>query len=288
MKHTIILISTLFLVPITVSSDPIESACTQFNRQIIIYRPQGLMVNQRVRRNLVGLELEVYINQEERSNPVCDLCANATLSGRRKKLLQIKNPSVLVLPGDTVQYTVTKRYRNGPPAQLSCKFRVSGDRMISLHPAVHHCSENAPRSNVVREINYAAEKRLLEDTINDMLTSCEATAKTKMLILLGNYQDIESEKALKRYVIGRLESLLPSVEWDGTVDNVYRSNGRFVFEVKTALMKLKILHLVRGAEAAASIVDYDTQVRSTYDRDDYFDEDYDEHESTTGVVEVMF
>nr|XP_040237617.2 uncharacterized protein LOC120958708 [Anopheles coluzzii] len=288
MKHTIILISTLFLVAITVSSDPIESACKQFNRQISIYRPQGVVVNQRVRRNLVGFEMEVYINQEERSNPMCDLCANATMSGRRRKLLQINNPSVLVLPGDNFQYTVTKRYRNGPPAQLSCKFRVSGDRMIHSHPAVRHCPENARRSNVVREINYAAEKRLLEDTINELLTACEAAGKTKMLILLGNYQDIESEKALKRYVIGRLESLLPSVEWDGTVENVYRSNGRFVFEVKTTLMKLKILHLVRGAEAAASIVDYDKQARSTYDRDDYFDEDYDEHESTTGVVEVMF
>ena len=310
MKHTIILISTLFLVTITVSSDPIESACKQFNRQISIYRPQGVVVNQRVRRNLVGLEMEVYINQEERSNPMCDLCANATMSGRRRKLLQINKPHVLVLPGDNFQYTVTKRYRNGPPAQLSCKFRVSGefvlvlnrfaaandtrlvfisgDRMIHSHPAVHHCPENAPRSNVVREINYAAEKRLLEDTINELLTACEAAGTTKMLILLGNYQDIESEKALKRYVIGRLDSLLPSVEWDGMVENVYRSNERFVFEVKTALMKLKILHLVRGAEAAASIVDYDTQARSTYDRDDYFDEDYDEHESTTGVVEVMF
>uniref|UniRef100_A0A182TW28 CBM39 domain-containing protein n=1 Tax=Anopheles melas TaxID=34690 RepID=A0A182TW28_9DIPT len=288
MKHTIILISTLFLVPMTVSSDPIESACKQFNRQISIYRPQGVVVNQRVRRNLVGLEMEVYINQEERSNPMCNLCANATLSGRRRKLLQINKPHVLVLPGDNFQYTVTKRYRNGPPAQLSCQFRVSGDRMIPSHPAVRHCPENAPRNNVVREINYAAEKRLLEDTINELLSACEAAGTTKMLILLGNYQDIESEKALKRYVIGRLDSLLPSVEWDGTVENVYRSNGRFVFEVKTALLKLKILHLVRDAEAAASIVDYDTQARSTYDRDDYFDEDYDEHESTTGVVEVMF
>ena len=141
--------------------------------------------------------------------------------------------------------------------------------MISLHPAVRHCPENAQLSGVAREINYAAEKRLLEDTINELLTACETTAKTKKLILLGSYQDIESEKALKCYVISRLESLLPSVEWDGTVENVYRSNGRFVFEVKTALMKLKILHLVRGAEAAASIVDYDTQVRSTDDRDDY-------------------
>ncbi|XP_040169716.1 uncharacterized protein LOC120904056 [Anopheles arabiensis] len=288
MKHTIILISTLFLLTITVSSDSIESACKQFNRQISIYRPQGVVVNQRMRRNLVGLEMEVYINQEERSNPMCDLCANATMSGRRRKLLQVNKPHVLVLPGDNFQYTVTKRYRNGLPAQLSCKFRVSGDRMIHSHPAVRHCPENAPRSNVVREINYAAEKRLLEDTINELLTACEAAGTTKMLILLGNYQDIESEKALKRYVIGQLESLLPSVEWDGTVENVYRSNGRFVFEVKTALMKLKILHLVRGAEAAASIVDYDKQARSTYDRDDYFDEDYDEHESTTGVVEVMF
>lgn len=288
MKHTIILISTLFLLTITVSSDPIESACKQFNRQISIYRPQGVVVNQRVRRNLVGLEMEVYINQEERSNPMCDLCANATMSGRRRKLLQVNKPHVLVLPGDNFQYTVTKRYRKWPPAQLSCKFRVSGDRMIHSYPAVRHCPENVPRSNVVREINYAAEKRLLEDTINELLTACEAAGTTKMLILLGNYQDIESEKALKRYVIGQLESLLPSVEWDGTVENVYRSNGRFVFEVKTALMKLKILHLVRGAEAAASIVDYDKQARSTYDRDDYFDEDYDEHESTTGVVEVMF
>uniref|UniRef100_A0A182WYN4 CBM39 domain-containing protein n=1 Tax=Anopheles quadriannulatus TaxID=34691 RepID=A0A182WYN4_ANOQN len=245
--------------------------CKQFNRQISIYRPQGVVVNQRVRKNLVGLELKVYINQEGRSNPVCDLCANATLSGRRRKLLQINNPSVLVLPGDTVQYTVIKRYRIGQPTQLSCKFTV-GDRMIPTHPAVRHCPENTPRSNVVREINYAAEKRLLEDTINDMLTACEAAGTTKMLILLDNYQDIESEKAVKRYVIGRLESLLPSVEWDGTVENVYRSNGRFIFEVKTALMKLKILHLVRGAEAAASIVDYDKQARSTYDREDYVDE----------------
>ena len=100
---------------------------------------------------------------------------------------------------------------------------ILGDRMIHSYPAVRHCPENAPRSDVVREINYAAEKRLLEDTINELLTSCEAAGTTKMLILLGNYQDIESEKALKRYVIGRLESLIPSVEWDGTVENVYRS-----------------------------------------------------------------
>ena len=94
--------------------------------------PQGVVVNQRLRKNLVGLELKVYINQEGRSNPVCDLCANATLSGRRRKLLKINNPSVLVLPGDTVQYTVTKRYRIGQPTQLSCKFTV-GEFVLVLN-----------------------------------------------------------------------------------------------------------------------------------------------------------
>uniref|UniRef100_A0A182KGQ8 CBM39 domain-containing protein n=1 Tax=Anopheles christyi TaxID=43041 RepID=A0A182KGQ8_9DIPT len=283
MKQLITLITTLLLATVSVSSDAYENACKQFNGQIQIFRPQGLKIAAKhVSRNLLSIEVEVYINQEQRSNPTCDICANATVTGGRRKRFQIYHPSIVVLPGDRFQYTVTKRYRNGPPRQLSCEFRVNGERMLFSRPTqTRSCEENISTKNKGRQLNYIAEKRLLEETINEMLSSCEAADTTSMLILSGDYADMELTNELKSFIINRLRSHLPSVDWHGEVEDVYRTNGRLVFTVKTTLMKLKVLHLVRGTAVEAIVTDYDKQDRTTYDHEDYFDEDYGEPEIRT-------
>ncbi|XP_052895471.1 uncharacterized protein LOC128302646 [Anopheles moucheti] len=280
LKTTIICVLVLAVTVVscvrlrTVSS---TFVCKRSNRQIHIYRPQGLVVQQRIRKHLQSMNLEVYINKKYQPNPSCDICVNVTVINERKKWLTIKVPSVVVLPRDTVQYSITKHYRFGPPKRFTCELHV-GERMKFVPK--RSCNGYRPKTTQPSEKrNYAAEKALLEEMINDLLSSCEARDESKLLVLAENHETIESEgKALKRYVVQRLKSLLPSVNWHETIENVSGSQNRIVFEVRTVLMKLKILHSIRGTDVAKIITDFEEFGRSAKDYDDYYDDDYEDYE----------
>ncbi|XP_053667181.1 uncharacterized protein LOC128716286 [Anopheles marshallii] len=274
MKLQTIVICVLLLCAVAVvscgrlSTNLSSFACKQSNRQINIFRPQGFMVKQRIRKHLESIDLEVYINKNYRQHPSCDICVNVTVNNERKKWLTIKHPSAVVLPGDTVQYSITKHYRYGPPKRFSCNLQVDGAIMKFLPKAMSppSCPVNGASST---KRNYAAEKTLLEQTINGLLSSCDAMDVPKLLVLAEDKKAIESAREpLKRYVVDRLYSLLPSVDWHETVENVYGSPERIVLEVKTVLMKLKILHSIRGTDVAKIVTDFEELSRSAKDSDE--------------------
>uniref|UniRef100_A0A182MQM6 Uncharacterized protein n=1 Tax=Anopheles culicifacies TaxID=139723 RepID=A0A182MQM6_9DIPT len=181
----------------------------------------------------------------------------------------MKNESVIILPRDTFQYSIIKHYRCGRPKRINCEFRVDGDRMKHISPS--SCGP-FPSETVFpnRHRNYTAEIALLEDIINDRVSSCEGADFNKLLILIGDPEGKVLASELKRYVIEQLSTLLPKVNWDETVENVYLSQDRIVFDVKTVLLKLKILHTIRGTVAAKFIVDFERY--NNYDNDDDYDE----------------
>ncbi|XP_052895474.1 uncharacterized protein LOC128302648 [Anopheles moucheti] len=236
-----------------------RETCQKFNKQIQIFRPQGLELKQNVAKNLRSIDLEVYINQENATHSSYDIWANATVAHRGQKQLIIKHPSVVVLPRDSFQYSITEHYRHGPSKQFNCEFRVNGERMkVVPRPNIaQHCYVFRPKitqPSVKR--NYAAEKALLEEKINDHLTLCEGTYVTNLLVLTDVYEGIQTKQALEQYVVNRLNSLLPAVDWRETVENVYLNQDRIVFAVKSKLTKLKILHSIRDTDVAKTIIDY--------------------------------
>uniref|UniRef100_A0A182WH39 CBM39 domain-containing protein n=1 Tax=Anopheles minimus TaxID=112268 RepID=A0A182WH39_9DIPT len=142
------------------------------------------------------------------------------------------------------------------------------------------CPANSPKSQMD---NHAAEKILLEEIINDLLSSCETVDTSKALVLIGdclkNMETLETESELKRYAIGRLNSLLPAIRWEETVGTVYISWEKIIFNVETVLMKLKILHTIRGTDVAKLIIDFDDLSRSASRSDDSSEELYFEFDS---------
>uniref|UniRef100_A0A4Y0BLY8 CBM39 domain-containing protein n=1 Tax=Anopheles funestus TaxID=62324 RepID=A0A4Y0BLY8_ANOFN len=256
-------------------TDSSEFDCKRFNKQIQIFRPQGVVITQSVLENVQSLKLKVYINAKYQANPSCDISADFTFTNRTQTLTT-KHASAIVRAGDIVQYTVSKLYQYGPAKIFSCEFYVNDKFIKSAYETTssRFCPENVH--------NFAAEKTLLEETINELLSSCEAVNLTTKLALTD---DMQEKKPLKRYAVQRLNTLLPSVNWYDTVGNVSRIQNRIVFDVDTKLMKLKILHMIRGTDVAKNITDLEEPRRSvirTHDIHEYSEE----MESTTEMIDI--
>uniref|UniRef100_A0A182QNP9 Uncharacterized protein n=1 Tax=Anopheles farauti TaxID=69004 RepID=A0A182QNP9_9DIPT len=129
--------------------------------------------------------------------------------------------------------------------------------------------------------NYHTEKALLKEMITDLTDSCHSV--TKMLILDSERSSFVDKSDLQEYAISRLTSLVPSVDWDEELENVYLSGDMIVFDVKTVLMKKTIMHMIRGTDVADKIIDYDRLERSEYDGEN--DDDYDTATDRYNVVQ---
>lgn len=241
---------------VRVRNDRKNIVCQKFNRQIQIYRPQGLTVTQRATRNLRSLELELFINQKFREHTSCDVCANATVTNSTRNPLIIKHPSVIILPGDTIQYSVTKRYRHGPPTRFSCEFEVNGDLMkfLSISNSPRSCPAGVPSR---QSRNYEAEKKLLLQTIFEYNVYCDAVQSTNLLVLPQDKQSFVNKGEMKEHIVNRLSSLVPSIDWADIVEDTYRIEEMYLFGVKTVPLKWEILHEIRGTQMESVITDPD-------------------------------
>ncbi|XP_053677808.1 uncharacterized protein LOC128727881 [Anopheles nili] len=248
-----------------------DRICKQFNKKIQIFRPRGLTVSQRARENLLSFEIAVYVNQQHNERLACDICANATINYGKSNQLVIDHSSIVVLPGDRFQYSVIERYRYGPPRLFSCEFTVS-DR-LKFVPAVKSDTK-APLPTLARnQPDALANKMLLEELINDIIDGCKRSDITNFLAVTTD-ENVENSSKMIPYLLERLNTLVPTLNWGNMLSNAYHSKGMLVFDAQSALMKKKVLHLIRGTDAANKIVDYDRLNRSSYDTDDSFYDDY--------------
>ncbi|XP_035917466.1 uncharacterized protein LOC118514572 [Anopheles stephensi] len=230
--------------------------CRKFNRQIEIFRPQGLTVRQSVWRSLRSLDLELYVNQAFRERPSCDVCANVTVTGRARNPLIIHNRTVIIRPGDTVQYSVTKRYRRGRPKRFSCEFTVNGDlmKLLTITSSPRSCPAGVPTRP---SRNYEEEQKLLWNIITDSKIYCDAAELTNLLVLHQDSARLVSEADIKDHLVKRLRTLVPSLSWDEIVEDVRRSQGMYFFGVKSILLKREILQMIRGSTVESIITDFD-------------------------------
>ncbi|XP_050072520.1 uncharacterized protein LOC126560607 [Anopheles maculipalpis] len=251
----------LFLAVTVVScmrirNDRTNIVCRKFNRQIQIFRPQGLVVTQRVSRNLRSLDLELYINQKFREHPSCDVCANATVTNGTRNSLIIKHPSVIILPGDTIQYSVTKSYRHGPPKRFSCEFGVNGDLMkfLAITNSPRSCTGGVPSR---QSRNYEDEQKLLWDIIYEYDVYCDAVELTNLLVLPQDKKYFAYERDIKEHIVKLLSTLVPSIDWAESVRDVYRTDEMYFFGMKSILLKHEILHMIQGTSVESIITDFD-------------------------------
>uniref|UniRef100_A0A182T126 Uncharacterized protein n=1 Tax=Anopheles maculatus TaxID=74869 RepID=A0A182T126_9DIPT len=156
-----------------------------------------------------------------------------------------------------ISYTVTKRYRQGPPERVSCEFVVNGDLM-------KFCRDHERR-------NYKEEQKLLWDIFTEYQTNCEVAEITDLLLLPQDKKNSVFERGMKSHIIDRLNSLLPSVNWDEIVHEVHRLQETYMFGVKSILLKREILHMVRGTMAENIITDFDKIDRPVRNTDDSVD-----------------
>lgn len=232
--------------------------CRNFKskEQIQIYRPKGLRVTQNS-ANLVSFGMKVYINKRQNVRRKHDYWLNTTVVDPISKNFTLYEPTAVIRAGDTFDYAIRVQYKNGYTYWYDCKsFRVH-ESLIKDAPQADDEKEQETQTTTP-----------YNTTVNDN------TPITNTFVLAEN-TDVTTEAALREFIVARLTELLPAVNWNSTITEVFRWNSKFSFDVKTPEEKRKILRLLEKNKNAAEVVlDFDNM--ETLDNND--DYDYDEEE----------
>uniref|UniRef100_A0A182MVC8 CBM39 domain-containing protein n=1 Tax=Anopheles culicifacies TaxID=139723 RepID=A0A182MVC8_9DIPT len=240
---------------------------------IEIYHPKGVMIWHPYRAGMELFGIEIFINKankpaadcsEEESTPTaCDICLNTTEQTYGKFIL--RNEDAIIRGGDHVFYNAIVKKTNGNAYySRSNEFYVSESRIL-LGDVTGNASRACERETAVVAANLSGsdkqqidEIKLLEDILRELNDQCNANDgnRTKQLLLSAETETRYDGKQLYQFVAGELERMMPLINWNRTLVEVFYASKGIGFEVATTIDKLKVLQLAKNLPTS-TITDMD-------------------------------
>ncbi|KFB47788.1 AGAP009145-PA-like protein [Anopheles sinensis] len=215
---------------------------------------------------MVAFGIEVYINKPQSEPRVYNYWLNTTVVDPTSKNFTLYEPTAVIRAGDLFDYVIVKQYKRGNTRWYDCNaFRVKG----SLIKEIRQGQTESYKPHADDENNKESLKTPQNNTtVND-------SALITNTFVLAENADVTTESALREFIITRLTALLPLVDWNNTITEVFRWKSKFSFDVKTPEEKRKILRLLEKNKKAAEVVLNFDNMETLDNNEDY---DYDEEE----------